>query len=138
LETRVQDDAEILPAGPIYALILNALRNAVDAIDTADRQAGRSRNPVDPHRITLCAEIHSQELHLRITDTGCGLEPSLVDAQGQFRYGRTTKSGGHGLGLTISRDIATQLGGQLRLTNREAGGAVLSVRYPVSAVLGDA
>ncbi len=129
----LSDEAADLPAGPVYSVLVNAIRNSLDAIDDADRTT--PPDPDRPHRITITAAVEHQEVRLRITDTGAGLPPEMLDDNGGFRFGRTTKPHGHGVGLTIARDIAAQLGGQIKLANSSRRGAVLSLRYPVTAVL---
>jgi signal transduction histidine kinase len=44
----------------------------------------------------------------------------------------TTKDNGTGLGLSISFEIIQAHGGELRLANREAGGAVASLLLPLN------
>ena len=44
----------------------------------------------------------------------------------------TTKDNGTGLGLSISFEIVQAHGGELRLDNREGGGAIASLRFPLN------
>jgi signal transduction histidine kinase len=44
----------------------------------------------------------------------------------------TTKDNGTGLGLSISFEIVQAHGGELRLDNREGGGAIASLRLPLN------
>jgi signal transduction histidine kinase len=59
---------------------------------------------------------------LEVTDDGVGIEPHRA-APGDGLVG--------GMGLTGMRERITRLGGQVRLSNREGGGTVLSVSVPV-------
>ena len=98
---------------PVYArpsrlrqLVLNLLLNAMQQM----MQLGREG--------TVRVEIayHPQAplpLRLRVIDEGPGVHRELWERI--FDLGFSTKKGGAGLGLTISRDIATDLGGQLQV-----------------------
>ena len=61
-------------------------------------------------------------------DQGPGLAPDVRERL--FRPGFTTKAKGTGLGLTISRTIAHQHGGELTLTDRPTGGCVATLTLP--------
>jgi signal transduction histidine kinase len=72
-----------------------------------------------------------------VEDLGAGLAAG-IEPEGFFRPLCTTKPEGMGMGLTISRKIAEQHGGSLRLENRTEGGARATMLLPVkSAQSGD-
>jgi signal transduction histidine kinase len=115
-----------VPAGPIYPILANAIRNSIEAF--AVSHASRDR------RIEVLARLagpRGEQLELIVRDTGPGVRPEVFDAQGTLRFGVTTKAGGHGVGLTLARDITHSLGGTLTLTNRRPHGAELVARLPV-------
>ncbi|MCC7408788.1 MAG: HAMP domain-containing histidine kinase [Phycisphaeraceae bacterium] len=118
-----------LPAGAVYSVVANALRNSLEAIDSL---------PMDsPHRggtIEVRARVTDQELTLNVADDGPGLAPELLDDAGAFQTGRTTKPSGHGLGLELCREVALSLGGSLTLKNRSPRGAILTLRCPLPSV----
>lgn len=62
-------------------------------------------------------------------DTGPGLDPEALERAGQPFF--TSKPRGLGLGLSISRAIAAQHGGQLTLGNAAAGGALAELELPL-------
>lgn len=130
VEIRVDlaDDVATLPAGPIYPVIANALRNSIEAIQN-DSQEERVKK-----MIRLNGVINHDEIHLHVDDNGPGLDESLVDYGGEFCFGVTTKPGGHGLGLALARQVARELGGALEVRNVPDGGTSLTLRYPVAAV----
>ena len=128
IEVRVSlsDAAAQLPAGPLYSVVANALRNSVEAMNGMGRQ---SKGVIE-----LTGRVNEGQVELCVVDNGPGLDRKLIDTEGRFRFGITTKSSGHGIGLPLSRQICDGLGGTLEVRNAPTGGAVLSLRYPVGAI----
>jgi signal transduction histidine kinase len=118
-----------LPAGAIDPIVLNVMRNSLEAMAEMPADARRDGT------IELTAKIHRDDLELCVLDTGPGVPASLLHADGSFRFGVTTKPSGHGLGLALSHEIAQSFGGTLALRNRESGGAVVTVRVPLTALV---
>ena len=96
-------------------VLLNLLRNALDAVDTVADRPGR--------RITLEAGEEAGGVRIRVADTGAGLPPEVLARI--FDPFFTTKPVGQGLGLglAISRMIMEELGGRIEARNPEEGGA---------------
>ena len=95
-------------------VLVNLLQNALDA-------AGGSG------RIDLTIESDADFCYLGVKDDGPGLDDAARERL--FQPFATTKPGGLGLGLVISRDIMRGLGGDLVLTQVE-GGAGFTMRIP--------
>jgi len=106
-------------------LLVWALENVVkNALDALAGQGGR---------ISIYArEVGGRRRHvsLRIRDTGPGVDPEIRDRI--FDPGITTKSGGWGVGLTLSRRIVEGVHrGRIELLDG-TGGATFQVRLPVA------
>jgi signal transduction histidine kinase len=72
---------------------------------------------------------------LRIKDTGPGVQPEIRERI--FDAGVTTKSGGWGVGLALSRRIVEGVhGGRILLLDGRGGGATFQIRLPAGRVLG--
>jgi CheY-like chemotaxis protein len=75
------------------------------------------------------------DLLLSVTDTGIGIpaeKHALIFEAFQQADGSTRRRfGGTGLGLTISRELAQRLGGNIRVTSQEGRGASFTLRLPV-------
>jgi signal transduction histidine kinase len=67
-------------------------------------------------------------LSVRIEDDGCGIDTD--DGEQCFDPFYTTKSGGTGLGLAVTRAIVESHGGRVHHAHREAGGSVFVVALP--------
>ena len=111
LVTRLDPDIGLLPAGPAYTVLANAINNAVQAVEP-------DRLPADTlHRITLRL-VHdpadATRVLIEVTDTGAGLDPRLIDHDGGFRFGVTTRPQGHGVGLGVCQQIAQTWAAPLR------------------------
>jgi signal transduction histidine kinase len=124
LHVEIDEAAANLPAGPVYPIVANAIRNSIEAI--ADSRATRDR------RIEVLVRRIDAQIELTIRDSGPGVRQELFDAHGGLRFGVTTKATGHGVGLSLSRDLVRNLGGTLTLTNRRPHGAELVVRLPAT------
>jgi two-component system CitB family sensor kinase len=71
-----------------------------------------------------------EQVLVRVSDTGPGL--SGQQAANAFRRGWSTKPGeGHGIGLSLVRQVADRYGGGCRIDPADGGGTVLTVRLPV-------
>lgn len=144
----VTDDLNDVGAGPIYAVITNGVRNAIESIM---RQGNRFVGGHVHVRAWTQSGRTGKCVMIEIMDDGEGppatsrtLTAPPQQAEGVFALGFSTKSGGSGVGLALSRDIVQQLGGTIELRGRARdaasgrAGAVLSVCYPVPRRIADA
>lgn len=67
----------------------------------------------------------------RVLDDGPGVAAENLESV--FVPFFTRRRGGTGLGLAIARGIVNAHGGEITLTNREEGGAVVTIRLPLAA-----
>lgn len=102
----------------IQQVLMNLARNAIEAM-----RASKVRRV-----LTISTACDEQMLSLRVADTGPGV--SMEDAERLFAPLYTTKVGGMGLGLSISRKIAIAHGGTLE-AEPHAEGAIFHLRLPV-------
>jgi signal transduction histidine kinase len=65
-----------------------------------------------------------------VVDTGPGVPPELMERV--FDPFFSTKERGSGLGLAICASIVQTHGGRLKAANREVGGAVFTVEFPLA------
>lgn len=108
----------------LHRLLANLIRNG--------GQAARRARDGDPSRK---AEVRARLVRqrggwrLEIADTGTGL-PERVRANLFAAFNAGGVSGGTGLGLTISRDLARMNGGDVELVSTGAAGTVFAVTLP--------
>ncbi len=123
-------DARIDPGLPpvladrvqIEQVVLNLLRNAMDAIEGA--APFRRSIVVKARRTNQCA------VEISVIDWGPGVQAEVTDTL--FEPFVTTKSGGMGMGLSISRSIVESHGGRLRMAQNLPSGAVFLFDLPAA------
>ncbi len=109
-------------AAALEAIVANLLTNAVNAFAA---QSGK----VASRRVVIRTELSGDRLLLRVMDNGPGITDISVDDI--WLPGQSTVPGGTGLGLTIVRDSAVDLGGSAHaLAHGELEGAELVVELP--------
>jgi signal transduction histidine kinase len=110
----------------LHRLLVNLMRNARQAVegDLARIPARCGKGQV---RISA---VHENGFDIiRIEDDGPGIPPRLADRLFEpFVSGKTSE--GTGLGLTISRELAANHGGELRLVQTGPDGTTFEVRLP--------
>jgi PAS domain S-box-containing protein len=104
----------------LQQVILNLLRNGVDAMtDVHDR--------LRLLRITTERE-QDDRVRLTVRDVGVGLSPPIMDSLFDAFY--TTKSGGMGIGLFVSRSIIQRHHGRLWAQPNDGPGATFAFSIP--------
>lgn len=102
-------------ATQLRQVIHNLLQNAEDALaDEAHPQ------------ITLLTRTDARRVDLILRDNGSGFPPEILTRA--FEPYVTTKARGTGLGLAIVKKIIDEHGGEIRVANRETGGAEIRIR----------
>ncbi|TYC52878.1 PAS domain S-box protein [Rhodobacterales bacterium] len=128
LTSEFADDLPVLQADPVQIrqILINLLRNAREAV---------SDQPVK--RVNLSVRRNGDWLEFRVQDNGPGVPDEQVE--GLFRAFTSIKQKGVGLGLAISRSIAQNHGGDLRLESKpKGGGASFLLSLPIDAPGDDA
>ncbi len=143
-------DDRVPPGGPfvylgdgdrVRQILVNLLSNAVKFTGPGGR-------------VTLTADLASAAaiearlagtgpwVCVRVADTGCGIAPDQVEAVFrpfvQADAGHTKTQAGTGLGLTISREFARLMGGDLTVRSRLGEGATFTLWLPAAASPGAA
>ncbi|RUM95968.1 PAS domain-containing sensor histidine kinase [Pseudaminobacter arsenicus] len=103
----------------IQQVIINLIRNAMDAMRDGDRRelTVRTSSDGDSHVI------------IEIADTGSGI-PDEIAAR-LFEPFVTSKANGMGIGLSISRRIVKAHGGSISANRNSEGGATFRISLPV-------
>jgi two-component system sensor kinase FixL len=101
----------------IQQVILNLVRNAIEAMETVERR-----------ELKVATRVTEDEIEATVADTGPGIAPELADRL--FQPFVTTKKTGMGLGLSICREIIEAHHGHLTATPRESGGTVFRLTLP--------
>jgi PAS domain S-box-containing protein len=104
----------------LQQVILNLLLNASDAMSRVDDR---------PRQLLIKTERDPEErVLLSLRDSGVGFEPHGADRLFDAFY--TTKSGGMGIGLSISRSIIESHKGRLWATPNDGPGATFAFSIP--------
>jgi signal transduction histidine kinase len=86
--------------------------------------------------VTLKATAHGGHVTITIADRGVGVSPA--DLPHVFDPYFTTKRGGTGLGLPISRNIVEGLGGTIAVSSEHGRGTDIRIELPVAPAVGTA
>jgi len=108
--------------------LLNLLRNAAESIPE-----NSARRSVFLHVESETDSIGRPWIVIEIKDTGSGIAPH--DLKKIFIPFFTTKTEGHGVGLALAHRVISQHGGTLTAHNVSDGGAVFTIRLPMSDML---
>lgn len=111
----VADGLELnIDIGLMNQVMLNLLRNALDAI--AEKDDGK---------IEVVATLSDMHPYLTITDNGGGITPEILT--NIFQPFFTTKDGGSGIGLCLSRQIVRRHGGDLSINSQPGKATVVMI-----------
>jgi signal transduction histidine kinase len=125
LQTRLSADVPPIVGDRVQLqqVILNLIVNGIEAINGA---AGGPRDLV-----IGSATEHSASVLVTVRDSGSGMDAGTANRLFEAFY--TTKPGGMGMGLAISRSIIESHGGRIWATPNTPRGAVFQFTLPVHA-----
>jgi two-component system C4-dicarboxylate transport sensor histidine kinase DctB len=89
-------------------IVINLLQNALEAVE--DKAGGQ---------VTISVREAADQVVLSVADNGPGIAPDILEAL--FTPFNTSKDGGLGLGLVISREIAADYGGRIEVESKPSG-----------------
>lgn len=130
IENFLSDDLPLIKMDPrrLQQVFINIISNSLDATPKNGKIILRTyliregaAGAAEPNSF-ICIEI---------TDTGCGIDEKYLDKI--FDPFFTTKKAGEGtgLGLTISKNIINEYGGDLEVKSRAGEGATFIIRLPI-------
>jgi two-component system, LuxR family, sensor kinase FixL len=121
IELDLADDLPPVEAVPIQIqqVLLNLIRNGMQAILTAQSE---------PRLVEVLTRRNASQVEVVVRDSGPGLPEDQLERV--FEPFVTTKSGGIGLGLSISRSILEAHGGRLEASRPPTGGTEFRFALP--------
>ncbi|RZL89981.1 MAG: sensor histidine kinase [Variovorax sp.] len=108
-------------AAAIESLLVNLMRNAIDAMRDAPERTLRVKAWAQDGRATLA-----------VCDTGSGIRADILPRLFEPFVTSKAAGAGLGLGLVISAQLVRAAGGTLRAANREEGGACFTAELPLA------
>ncbi len=110
----------------LQQVFMNLLLNARHAVIEGDR----------PRCITVSGRVRGGTAQIQVSDTGVGIDPEAVEQIFEPFY--TTRGGGespsgHGLGLTLCRDIVESMAGSIEVESIPGEGTTFTIGLPVDS-----
>jgi signal transduction histidine kinase len=108
-------------------MLVNLLSNAVKFTDQGE--------------VRLTTSVRDGMLEIRVADTGVGIDAANIEYVfepfWQLEQSATRKSGGTGLGLSVTRKLARLLGGDVSVASRLGAGTTFLLTLPMVAPAGE-
>lgn len=123
IDPPIDDDPAAIAGDPVLLqeIVLNLLRNAMDAVD---------HMPVEQRRIAVTIARSDTDASVSVRDSGPGVPPAVMATL--FQPFTTTKPNGMGIGLALSQRIAAAHGGTVDATNNPDSGATFRLTVPLA------
>ncbi len=103
----------------IQQVVLNLVMNGIEAMSDAQDH---------PRELVIQAQGEAHQVRVTVQDSGTGLDPQTQERIFDALY--TTKPGGLGMGLSISRTIVENHGGRLSVVAQDGPGATFEFTLP--------
>ena len=102
----------------VKQVLINVIKNATEALE----------NVPDPS-LNIAVKRILNHVSIELTDNGTGIPPEILEKIFVPFY--TTKSEGSGIGLSLSRQIIRNHGGQITVVSKEGKGTTFKVAFPI-------
>lgn len=116
-------DLEVpMARGDLFALLLNLLRNSLDALESQPPQGGGE--------LVLEVEPVSEGLEIHVWDNGPGAPEAILPHLSEPFVTSKDVGTGTGLGLALAQSAMRHSGGSMSFENREQGGFSVRLHFP--------
>ena len=133
----IQTDCGLVMADPtqIHQVAMNLITNAYHAMDKPDGKIlvslketvleadDLADSPLQPGKYAM----------LRVSDTGCGIEPAIMDKIFEPYFTTKERGKGTGLGLAVVYGIVSEYGGDIHVNSEVKKGTTFTVYIPLLA-----
>jgi signal transduction histidine kinase len=124
----LEEDQAIQTDGTkLRQMLVNLVSNAIKFTDNGE--------------VRVECAVNSGSLEVRISDTGVGIPAEniedIFEPFWQAEQTATRKTGGTGLGLSVTRKLARLLGGDVTVASRVGAGTTFSLTLPMKAPAGE-
>jgi signal transduction histidine kinase len=125
-------EANVVPPASPLPVITADRRKLVRLLTTI---VGNAYKFTSEGRVTAAAKVHGNRIFIRIADTGIGIPGEahrLIFEEFRQVDGSTTRRyGGSGLGLTLARQLARLMGGDIEVDSMPGAGSTFTVDLPI-------
>ena len=125
LKTKIPDTPQyaLVRQGMAEHILMNLCKNAFQAMEQSDKK-----------ELTVeLAEMGTDQLCLRISDTGCGIPEDVQKKIFEPFYTTKGSRQGTGLGLSVVRNIIASVGGKIEVESRQGEGTTFLLMIPKSS-----
>jgi len=129
METEFDEKLEKMEVIPqdIGRVILNLITNAFYAVDQRKKQVNGDFEP----KVTVITKKIKGGLEIKVGDNGNGIPKKVLEKIFQPFFTTKPTGQGTGLGLSLSYDIITAHGGELKVETKEGEGSKFIIKLPV-------
>lgn len=103
-------------------VVINLAFNAIDAMDSINN---------NNKKITFVTNYENDECLLKVRDNGPGICEEDLDQIFDPFFSNKSNGDGMGIGLSVTQQIVSSLGGNIKVENNKEGGACFTVSIPV-------
>lgn len=104
----------------IQQVLINVFNNAIDSL---------TQDKITPKAISIHITNGENSATISIKDSGPGIDQKLLPSI--FELYKTTKQGGLGVGLWLSKVIMERHSGSINASNNPSGGAIFKIEIPL-------
>jgi two-component system C4-dicarboxylate transport sensor histidine kinase DctB len=119
IEVRPAELAVMADEATVSSVLVNLMRNAIDAMQDSPRRLLR-----------VAARVEDECAIVTVADTGPGIRADILARLFEPFVSSKPAGSGLGLGLVISAQLVRAFGGTLRAINRDEGGASFVISLP--------
>jgi signal transduction histidine kinase len=109
--------------GELIQVFLSILVNALDAMENSGK-------------LTLETTINENGIFIKISDTGPGIPPHLINRIFEPFFTTREEKGGTGLGLSIAKKIIEENKGKIEVNSMEKKGTTFTIILPIESPIG--